>query len=127
MKSAGTAAGAQPPGTVPLETLLARAAHYIDTFVGKFVDVVAEEQYVQNATYPLPSFNPLSGRGAPNASSVVQVRHRELTSDFLLVRSPESADLLAFRDVLEVDGTPVRDHQQRIEWADKSISVHIKD
>src|SRR5207302_2846954 len=40
--------------------------------------------------------------------------HRELKSDFLLVRTTEQADYMIFRDVFEVDGRQVRDREQRL-------------
>ena len=41
-------------------------------------------------------------------------RKRTLRSDFLLVRYPEDTHWQAFRDVAEVDGKPVRDHDARL-------------
>jgi formylglycine-generating enzyme required for sulfatase activity len=100
-----------------LETLLLRAAYYLDYFVDQFENVVAEEQYIQDSSQLLPSFSPV-GRGGfnvgPSASDITRARHRDLRSDYLLVKSPDSEQLLPFRDVLAVDGVPVRDHAQRI-------------
>jgi hypothetical protein len=75
--------------------LLARARAYLQEFVARLANVVAEEHYVQE-TY------------APR-------RKRHLRSDFLLVKAQESSGgLLTFRDVLEVDGKPVHDRDDRL-------------
>src|SRR5262245_39193073 len=113
-------AAAQPraPERPSLETLLTRAAWYLDYFVDQFENVVAEETYIQDASVMLPSFNPTAGRGAvaaqTSAAEMSPARHRDLRSDFLLVKSPGSADLVPFRDVLVVDGVAVRDREQRL-------------
>jgi len=118
--SSGAAAVAQPPAAAraSLETLLTRAAWYLDYFVDQFENVVAEETYIQDASVMLPSFNPAAGRGAvaaqTSAAEVSRSRHRDLRSDFLLVKSPGAADLVPFRDVLAVDGVAVRDREQRL-------------
>src|SRR4030095_1460651 len=115
---AATLAAAQPraPERASLETLLTRAAWYLDYFVDQVENVVAEESYIQDATVVLPSFNTAAGRGAvtpqTSAAEMSRARHRDLRSDFLLVKSPGSADLLAFRDLLVLDGAAVRDHEQ---------------
>ena len=66
----------------------------------------------------VPTFNPMAGRGAiaaqTSAAEMSRARHRDLRSDFLLVKSPTSESLVPFRDVLEVDGVPVRDREQRL-------------
>jgi len=107
---------AQSPAEADLEQLLAKATWYAIDFVNKLSNVVAEERYIQDsnvalATVAIPGLN---GRGAagmnvPRGSS----RHRELRSDFLIVKS--AADLWTpFRDVFEVDHIPIRDRDQRL-------------
>lgn len=93
--------GARESGA--LEALLARAGEYVDRFESAFSNVVSEERYVQSIAPTGPTFV-----GDP------RTRHRELVSDFLLVRVPGSEGWLPFRDVFEVDGVPVRDHQDRL-------------
>src|SRR5205809_6895109 len=88
-----------------LDALLDRAAWYLDYFIDQFENVVAEESYVQDANSLLPSFSPLQGRGAapvPSAADLSRARHRDLRSDFLLVKAPDTSALVAFRDVLDV-------------------------
>jgi len=106
-----------PP--VALDVMLDRAAWYLDYFIDQFVNVVAEEQYAQDSNVLLPSFSPFVGRGGlatapPSPTDLTRARHRDLRSDFLLVKSPENENLIPFRDVIEVDGTPVRDREARL-------------
>ena len=58
------------------------------------------------------------GRGAiaapPSAAEMLRARHRDLRSDFLLVKSPETQALVPFRDVIQVDGITVRDREARL-------------
>ena len=103
--SAVPAAGQTPT----LESLLSRGGVYIAEFIDRFSNVVAEERYVQDTMGNSPIVT--AGRGLlslPPAS-----RHRELRSDFLLVKVGP-ADWLPFRDVFEVDGTPIRDREGRL-------------
>ena len=102
-----------------LDDLLNRAAWYLDYFIDQFENVVAEESYVQDASTLLPSYSPIGGRGGsvlpgPSAAELGRARHRDLRSDFLLVKSPDTLALVAFRDVITVDGVTVRDRQQRL-------------
>jgi formylglycine-generating enzyme required for sulfatase activity len=102
---------------VTLEILLERSGWYLESFTDEFENVVAEELYMQDASVPLLAFQPV-GRGAPTVQASVadsiRARHRDLRSDFLLAKSPDTSALLPFRDVLEVDGQPVRDRQARL-------------
>jgi hypothetical protein len=86
----------QPSAQSPAkELLLRRAADYLAAFVDGLSNVVAEEDYRQ-------SFREGAGR-------------RRLTSDFLLVKYPGmDKEFLAFRDVIEVNGRPVTDQQDRL-------------
>src|SRR5262245_6086304 len=84
-------AGAQSVGK---DELLMRAAAYVATFVEKFSNVVAEESYQQETTIPR--------------------RKRMLRSDYLFVRFPGDPSWTSFRDVFDVDGKPVRDHEERL-------------
>jgi len=104
---------------VTLDLLLDRAAWYLDYFIDQFENVVAEESYMQDSSVLLPSFSPFTGRGGlatapPSAADIARARHRDLRSDFLLVKAPDTLNLVPFRDVLEVDGVAVRDREQRL-------------
>ena len=90
--SAFSPAIAQP---TPAAVVRERVASYVQRFVDDLTNVVAEERYVQE-------FRRSSDR-------------RRLRSDFLLVKYPgEERRYQTFRDVLEVDGRPVREQQARI-------------
>ena len=93
--SASLAASDAAGQTPSLDELLRRTAAYVQTFVDNLTNVVAEEDYRQE-------FRQAAGR-------------RHLKSDFLLVRHPgEDKVYITFRDVLERDGKPVRDQQERL-------------
>lgn len=77
----------------PPEVVL-RASRYVDDFIQRFSNVVAEERYVQESSYPR--------------------RRRELRSDFLLVSLPGAVDRYQFRDVIEVDGVAVGNRRDRL-------------
>jgi hypothetical protein len=103
MRAALTCAAVACAALVPLraqeasrELLLQRVAAYVQRFVDDLTNVVAEEELRQEFRLSAP-------------------KRRILRSDFLLVRYPGEEKLyLTFRDVLEVDGKPVRDQQERI-------------
>jgi hypothetical protein len=79
----------------PLEAVLRRVGAYTLTFVDRFSNVVAEEQYQREAE-----------RTAPRP------RYR---SDFLLVRYPGSeVTWMTFRDVREVNGRPRGNQEERL-------------
>ena len=72
-----------------LQTVLDRASAYEMKFISDFENVVAEEVYVQEMSSPR--------------------RKRTIKSDYLFVKYPDVAGLMALRDPFEVDGKPVRD------------------
>jgi len=88
--------GGQSAGT---EEVLERTTQYVEEFVERFANVVAEERYVQTTNPSNPGPGP---------------RRRELVSDFLLVRAQGTRDWYQFRDVREVDGKAVRDRDDRL-------------
>jgi hypothetical protein len=92
-------------GRPDLDALIAQATAYVEDFVRKFSNVVAEERYVQDVVYA-PQSSLLSSDGSGNFVTVPS-DHRELRSEFLLVRTSEVDDWLTFRDVVEVDGKPI--------------------
>src|SRR5437899_11630318 len=121
--AAALAASQPPQNRVPLDVVLDRAGWYLDYFVDEFENVLAEESYGQDSALLLPSFMPVvagGGRAGPpmapqaSAADTARARHRDLRSDFLLVKSPDTEALVPFRDVLTVDGVPVRDREARL-------------
>ncbi len=84
---------------------------YVGQFIERFSNVVAEERYVQDTLGNLQSFA-IGGRGSTPRLST-GAGHRELRSDFLLVKVGP-VEWLPFRDVFEVDGKPIRDREQRL-------------
>jgi hypothetical protein len=92
-----------PAREPPLAEVLARAGRYVTEFERQLSGIVAEEQYVQEVRR--------FGRGP---GSLVNPRRITLRSDLLLVRGRPAAAWVQFRDVFEVDGSPVRDRAERL-------------
>jgi hypothetical protein len=94
--AAGAGPGGQPPAAAP-QDLVERAGKYVDAYVEAFTAVVSQERQTQQLVRP-------DGRVR---------KTRDITADFLLVKArgtwPD-----AYRDVIEVDGKPVRDRQDRL-------------
>lgn len=88
---------------VSLAAVLARAGAYVMEFQRHLSGIVAEETYVQDYR-----------RSKTVVTREDFVPHRELRSDFLLVRPAGAERFIEFRDVFEVDGKPVRDRQDRL-------------
>jgi hypothetical protein len=87
---------AAPSGqAVTLDVLMPRAAEYAAQFVDRFAHVVTEEHYVQTMSPGYPA-------------------RRDLRSDLVFVRTGGPLTWTTCRDVFEVDGKPVRDHQERL-------------
>src|SRR5262245_23751513 len=97
--------------TIDLDTILTRATRYVGEFVYRFTNVVAEETYLQETV--INRSNLISGAGTMQGITTGGNR-RNLKSDFLLVRLPESEEYLPSRDVFEVDGALIRDREQRL-------------
>ena len=86
-----------------LAEVLARAGRYVTEFERQLSGIVAEEQYAQEVRR--------FGRGAGRLVNPMRI---ELRSDLLLVRGAPAAAWVQFRDVFEVDGSPVRDRTERL-------------
>ncbi len=102
------APGAQtPPWSLPV--VMSRASAYVEAYAEDLSGFVVEESYTQDVR-SVEAPNPIGRRIRVSGKPI----HRELKSDVLLVR-PEGADTwMQFRDVFEVDGTPVRDRSDRL-------------
>jgi hypothetical protein len=75
--------------------VVSRASAYVTNFLNRFTSVVAEETYVQRI-------------------DVLNGQTRTLKADFLLVKVGPQDQWLPFRDVFEVNGTRLRDHETRL-------------
>lgn len=95
------AGAAQEPS---LEDVLSRTAAYVRDLHTKVSGIVAEETYVQQARNTRRRLN-----GPPSPDT-----RRTLKSDLLLVKPPDADRYIEFRDVFEVNGTAVRDRQDRL-------------
>jgi hypothetical protein len=87
-----------------LDAVLERAAAYVANFRRQLSEIVAEETYRQQVAATARINNP--GIASPP---------RTLKSDLLLIKPNDSGRYVELRDVFEVDGTPVRDRQSRLE------------
>jgi VWFA-related protein len=106
----GTPRGQEPS----IADVMARVGAYAAAFEHQLSNIVAEERYVQD----IRQVNLMPGRFAAES-------HRELRSDVLLVQPGGTGSYVAFRDVFEVDGKPVRDRQDRLTalFLDPSVSA----
>jgi len=94
--AAGTVTRAQALAPIAIADVLDRAGAYIEKYEQQFSAVVSEEHYTQSETR-IAGFT----------------RRRELKSDVLVINAG-AGGWMGFRDVYEVDGRPVRDHDQRL-------------
>jgi len=85
-----------------LDEVLKRSAAYVSEFRKQLSGIVAEETYKQDI-----ALTARIGGGSGKA--------RLLRSDLLLVKPADSERYVELRDVFEVDGSPVRDRESRIE------------
>jgi hypothetical protein len=81
--------------TPTLKTVLSRAGGYVDRLEHDLAALVAEEHYIQEVVGTAPN------------------DRRELRSDLLFVGRLGVERFVEFRDVFEVDGSPVRERNQR--------------
>src|SRR5262249_6714449 len=71
---------------------------YVARYHETMISVIAEERYVQKWTTP------------------IETKKRTLVSDFVLLSGgPGDLRWMSFRDVLEVDGVPVRERDNRLQ------------
>lgn len=87
-----------------LAEVLRRAGVYVEEFQRQLSGIVAEETYEQEV---VPTIGPGSGRP-------IRPERRLLRSDLLLLRPAGAKAWVQYRDVLAVDGRPVRDREERL-------------
>jgi VWFA-related protein len=96
------AAPSAPAAADPeLAALLERAGRYVVEYEGAFHDIAAEEEYSQRAPH-----------GDPNLPDWVRTR-----ADVVFARLAPPFPWASYRDVYEVNGSPVRDRDGRLERA----------
>ena len=61
-----------------------------------------------------------------NTMMVGEIRHRELKSDFLLVKVPNGLDWVPFRDVFEVDGVPEAVARESLRLAATKLPIRTR-
>jgi hypothetical protein len=98
------AAALPTASTTPPQELLPRMRAYVGEYEKALAGIVAEEHYVQvysqrTAPYPAPA----------------RLSRRVLRSEMGYAWFPSPGTWFGFRDVLEADGKPVKDRQQRLE------------
>jgi len=96
----GSATRLRAPDRLP--SVLALASAYVEDYLQRLSNVVADESYQQR----------LQARVSNGFADRVE---RSLRSEYLLVRVGAQATATPFRDVFEVDGTPVRDRDHRLQ------------
>ena len=86
--------------------MLARAIDYVAGYEREYSLLVAEENYLQ----------------------ITRSERRQVGSDLLLVRRPGADGWVSFRDVFEVNGTPVRDREDRLKrlFLDPSAETEVQ-
>jgi VWFA-related protein len=109
------AAAGPEPHSAELDAALAAAAGYLEQYERRISAIGAEEQYEQSVT-------PLAG---PAATSALQARQNAANSGTaapitrktranIMTISLGARGWVAFRDVFELDGRPVRDREERL-------------
>lgn len=89
---------ARPPAP-KLSDLLQRIEAYVSTYGREASAFVGTETYSQSVT------------GSPEAKAPAE---RTTIAEFAIVRTSGSQPWLGFRDIVEVDGTPIPDHRSRL-------------
>ncbi len=97
-----------------VEAVAARASAYVAAYETNFSGLVAEERYQQTLSKWKARGTVVSRELVERGEWALESR-RELRSDYLLVKAPELAGWMPFRDVFEVDGEKVRERDQRLQ------------
>ncbi len=96
---------ARPAGQPPtLKEVLERAAAYVERFHQQLAQIVSEETYTQTIVNTSRFTNTLLGQPT-----------QRLRSDLILVKPTAEQRFVELRDVFEVNGSPVRDREARLE------------
>jgi hypothetical protein len=115
------AVASAPAAEETFDAVLHRAVTYGAAFRRELSSVVAEEAYSQTVRTAMGVTITIDGKGGQPTG------HRELKSDILMVRTADA--YTEFRDVFEVDGSSLRDRQNRLAElfvsSDKEAGVQI--
>jgi hypothetical protein len=96
---------AHPAAQQPtLKQVLERSAAYVERFHQQLSQIVSEETYVQSITNTSRYSNTLLARPT-----------QQLRSDLILIKPADAGRFVELRDVYEVNGSPVRDRDARLE------------
>jgi hypothetical protein len=106
---------ALPAEQPDLRAVMARAGAYVAKYQQDFSLLLADERYVQEVADATKG--PANGAKGTTAGAGAATETRVLVSEFALVRVEDAGRTLwlAFRDVVEVDGRPVRDREERLQ------------
>ena len=104
-----------PAETPDLRAVMARAGAYVAKYQQDFSLLLADERYLQEVADATKGPGGGAKQTPGGAGAVTEAR--VLVSEFALVRveDAERTLWLAFRDVVEVDGRPVRDREERLQ------------
>jgi hypothetical protein len=94
----------QQPAFLSLKDVLARAAAYVERFHQQLSRIVSEETYTQTVTNTTRFSNTLLAQPT-----------QRLRSDLILLKPAPAERFVELRDVFEVNGSPVRDREARLE------------
>jgi hypothetical protein len=97
-----------------LAAVLERAGAYVAEFHRQLATLVGEETYVQDWTTVWKSHG---------KTGVTNVSHRVTRADLLLIRAPGAEAWMGYRDVYEVNGTPLHDRTDALETAFRNGSL----
>ena len=92
---------------IPLETLLARARTYVSEYQTQFAAIIGEERYQQDFAQE---------RSIDREVGTVRVTKtsRSMRSEVSFAWFPDVPGWFGFRDVIDVDGKPVKDRDRRL-------------
>ena len=115
----------QAPSDPELAALLEKAGRYVVEYENALHDLAAEEEYSQQARSGGISTSPVRPGMRPATGSIVSFPDRDTRgpdwrrtrADVVFARLAPPFPWATFRDVFEVNGTPVRDRDGRLERA----------
>jgi hypothetical protein len=123
----------RPTYSAELADLLRRVGEYVAEYERSFSDLVAEETYIQRLETPAqrgggsstafggsrgfedsPNDPSLVGQSRGDAQTVSAAPRRTTRADLVFVRLAGEIPWASYRDVFEVNGHKVREHEQRL-------------